>query len=80
MELAKDNIEPATQRDIRDMQSLMLAGFEVCIELLTLALQNQAKGDKLTPGEIDSIIYHSREKFLIDLEARRAKYFLNDDI
>lgn len=80
MELAKDNLEPATQRDVRDTQALMLAGFELCLELLGMILQTHKTGQTLTGKEMERIIRRNKQTFIDEIDQRRAKFFLNSEL
>lgn len=73
MELAKDNLEPATQRDIRDTQAIMIAGFELCLGMLKQLLEAQSRSP-------NSLSISQREKFERKINELRVQLFSQENL
>lgn len=76
MELTKDNGEAVITRDVRKLEAMMLAGFELCFTMLAEILENQKQGIVTDPLELEGMIMKQRHLFEKQMEHLRAeRYF-----
>ena len=78
MKFAKDSMEPATQRDIRETQAMLLAGFECCFEMISTVIHRQEGVRAFSNDQLEREVFRVRENVLKVLEERMAKYLPNN--